>query len=87
MSNAFDALQPRETKADKAHRVAAGVTVEGDGVDGTLVLRLPIVEIAKSKKSNGEKGAIGFMFDPVEFTVNGRTFSIKPGWTTLSAKS
>lgn len=81
--NAFETLTPKETKASGAHRISAEATVTADG---RLVLSLPIAEIGQSKKSSGEKGSVGFMFNPVTFEVDGKTFAINPGWTTLTAK-
>jgi hypothetical protein len=88
--NAFTALaKPNE---EKAHRIIPTGKVEGAGVsaDGTvtgnLSVTFPLAEIAKSKASKGEKGSIGFMCDPIEFTVNGQRFALRPGWVTLSAR-
>jgi hypothetical protein len=83
MASAFEALTPKASNAAKAHRIEAKSTV----VDGNLVLSLPISSIGESKQSSGEKGAIGFMFAPIQFEVNGHVYQINPGWTTLTARS
>jgi hypothetical protein len=78
----FDTLSPKALKASGAHRISP----EAQVVDGRLIVALPLDEIGKSKPSSGEKGSVGFMFNPVTFEFGGKTFQINPGWTTLTAK-
>jgi len=81
LGGAFAALKPKDN-GDKAHVVYADSQVTED----SLILSLSLEAMSNAKPSKSGKGATGFMLQPISFTVDGQTFSINPGWVTLSAR-
>jgi hypothetical protein len=82
--NAFDTLNARDNQ--EVHRITPGVRVEGTGDNSVLTLTLPIIEIAKSRKGPNRRGALGFLFGPIDFEHDGKKYRLYPGWTSLTRR-
>lgn len=82
--NAFAALAAREN-GDLQH-IDPIVTMDGTGPDAMLNIALRVSEIAKSKKGPKGRGALGFVFGPIDFEIDGKKYRIYPGWTTLTRR-
>lgn len=82
--NAFDALNARDN--ENIHYINPGVRVEGTGDQAVLTITLPIAELAKSRKGPNRRGALGFMFNPCDFELDGKKYRVYPGWTTLTRR-
>lgn len=84
VTDAFAAAQQKakeSVESQGAHRIKASTKT----TDGVLSVALPIAEMAKAKPSKGGKQNVGFMLEPIVFTVNGVSFTLSAGWCTLTA--
>ena len=82
--NAFAALSAREN--GDLHHIDPIVTMTGNGTEAMINITLPVAEIAKSRKGPKGRGALGFVFGPIDFEIAGKKFRIYPGWTTLTRR-
>lgn len=82
--NAFTTLSAKENH--DVHHITPTVEMIGDGMDADVRITIPVEEIAKSRKGTNQRGAIGFVFDPIDFDINGKKYRIYPGWTTLTRR-
>jgi hypothetical protein len=79
--NAFEVLSPKENTG--AHVIDAQIQVTEDAI----IIGIPFADMAKARPSANAKGnGVGFMLSPITFNYAGKTFSLKPGWTSLKAK-
>lgn len=82
--NAFAALAAREN--DNMHRITPDARLEGNGESAVLIITLSLTEIAKSRKGPKRRGAIGFLFEPIDFIYDGKKYRLYPGWTSLTKR-
>lgn len=83
--NAFATLSAREN--ENVHHINPIVTMTGNDTETMINITLPVSEIAKSKKGPTKgRGALGFVFGPIDFEIDGKKYRIYPGWTTLTRR-
>jgi hypothetical protein len=86
MTGAFATVaKPKEAGKIPALRIKPETTIEGQGEGAVVVIRYRVSDIAKSRPQ-GEKGTVGFMPEPAEFTIDGAAFALKAGFTSLVAR-